>query len=312
MIKKTLFISVILMIVNTFFIYCSEDSPGTSQPPPDQNGLTGVYLGETPPGTTPVEFAEDFFNEEYHSPAFFSPDGNEVYWTPMNEISEPIQYMRKINGDWTDPQDFPLLEGYYNGEPFFSYDGNRLYFISRIPPETAGLITKENIWYVERDGENWSTPVVIGPEVNSLYLHWTFSLTADNHLYFAASEIDQGNNDIYCSRYIDGQYTEAVRLESPINTDVYEDTPFIASDESYLIISRRAEGELHTDMLISFQNPDGTWTEPENMVGINSGGHELAPYVSYDGEYLFFLSSRTGVNKTYWVDSQVIEVFGRR
>jgi hypothetical protein len=43
------------------------------------------------------------------------------------------------------------------------------------------------------------------------------------------------------------------------------------------------------------------------MSQLNSGGNDLAPYVTYDGEYLFFLSSRTGELRPYWVDASVIE-----
>jgi hypothetical protein len=40
---------------------------------------------------------------------------------------------------------------------------------------------------------------------------------------------------------------------------------------------------------------------------INTYGHELYPVVTLDGRFLFFLSSRDGYSRTYWVDAQIIE-----
>ena len=61
---------------------------------------------------------------------------------------------------------------------------------------------------------------------------------------------------------------------------------------------------------ISFKNTDNSWTEPVNMgPDINSTTEDVAPYVSPDGNYLFFFTSRQGDNdyNPYWVSTQIIE-----
>ncbi|MFC1564265.1 hypothetical protein ACFL6G_04975 [candidate division KSB1 bacterium] len=302
---KTLFL---MTLITCIFTFCSDDSgpidPGGDEP---DEGLTGSYFGLNPPGTTPVLFAPNIINYELHGPPVFSPDGNEVYWTPMTQPALPIQFMQKTNNIWTDAVNASNLTGQYTGEPFYSYNGNTIYYNSHSNPNTPGLIQKENIWFVQREGTGWSDPQPLGPEVNSVYMHWTFSLNVDGDLYFSASETSDGFNDIYVSRNESGSFTQAELLGYPINTDSAEDTPYIASDGSYIIFSRYDNQSYNPDLYISFLENDGSWGEPTAMTQLNTGGNELGPYVTYDGEYLFFLSSRTGQLRPYWIDSEIIE-----
>ncbi|MFC1492718.1 hypothetical protein ACFL6O_02065 [candidate division KSB1 bacterium] len=305
---KKLIKFILFLMISCFLINCSDDG-GPTEPVGDDppEGLTGAYFGLTPPGNTPVLFAPGVINYELHSPPVFSPDGNEVYWTPMTEPALPIQFMQKINNIWTDAVNATNLTGQYKGEPFYSYDGNTIYYNSHSNPNTPGLIQKENIWFVEREGTGWTTAQPLGPEVNSVYMHWTFSLNEDGDLYFSASETSDGFNDIYVSRNESGSFTQAELLGTPVNTDSAEDTPYIASDGSYLIFSRYDNQSFNPDLYISFIENEGSWGEPIAMTQLNTGGNELGPYVTYDGEYLFFLSSRTGELRPYWVDADIIE-----
>ena len=105
------------------------------------------------------------------------------------------------------------------------------------------------------------------------------------------------------------------------------------ADESYLIFSSDRPGELgEGDLYISFKGKDNEWIEPLNMGDkINSAFHDVAPYVSPDGKYLFFCSFRpnprpiggkrltlreiqeildgpgNGRGDIYWVSAKVIE-----
>ena len=306
--RLRIYFAVIALHVFIFLNFCSRND---STKPVDQNNdeIRGAYLGQTPPGFTPVEFFPELLNYPLHGTPVFSPDGTEVFWTPMVGPDFPIQYM-KMDSDsiWTDPQNAHSYISAFNGsEPFFSYDGNRLFFNSYRPPNIAGLVTKENIWYVDRIGYTWSAPQPLGPEINSHILHWSFSLAQNGNLYFNGEESNNVNPDIYCSEYIDGEYTEAEKLPDVINTSGREMTPYIAPDESYLIFGYRDNDESNVDLYISFKDGSGNWGNPVNMSILNSQAVEIAPYVTYDGKYLFFLSARTGASKAYWVDAGVIE-----
>lgn len=96
-------------------------------------------------------------------------------------------------------------------------------------------------------------------------------------------------------------------------------TLYVAPDESYMIFSSfRSGGYGMSDLYISFRGDDGIWSEPRNMgPNINSDAKDRFPYVSSDGEYFFFNSSRVSVLNTkpipggpgnvYWVDAKIIE-----
>ena len=71
--------------------------------------LKGPYLGQKPPGKTPVKFFFDFMPAGYrlHSAPAFTPDGKEVYFSAMDfsvRFSEKIFVMKKINEIWTAPR----------------------------------------------------------------------------------------------------------------------------------------------------------------------------------------------------------------
>jgi hypothetical protein len=78
--------------------------------------LEGRYLGQKIPDTIPEIFALGIISSVWglHSSLAFSPDGNEVYWSPMIEIpgqtySEGgIWYMKRINNQWTPPEPAPF------------------------------------------------------------------------------------------------------------------------------------------------------------------------------------------------------------
>lgn len=60
---------------------------------------------------------------------------------------------------------------------------------------------------------------------------------------------------------------------------------------------------MQINLYISFREKNGNWGAPENLGNqINSKSNELSPWVSYDGQYLFFSSTRSdtsGTNKNH-------------
>lgn len=115
------------LVVLLFVLAGSVYAQGTQE----FTDLRGDYLGQAPPGDTPVVFAPGIVSTIYmeHSAPTFSPDANEVFWrVAQGFISNPDlpivpKTMKRVGGRWTVPMDSP-----YGGSPFFSPDGKRLYF----------------------------------------------------------------------------------------------------------------------------------------------------------------------------------------
>ena len=106
-----------------------------------------------------------------------------------------------------------------------------------------------------------------------------------------------------------GRYGVPEPLEPAINATGTEQCPFVSPDERYLVFVRgTSSSPTKTDLYVSFRNADGAWTPGIDMgVPVNSPTHDLAPYVTPDGKYLFFTSQRDRMNGMHWVDAGVIE-----
>jgi len=273
--------------------------------------LEGPYLGQNQPDSIPVMFAVGIISSIWglHSSLAFSPDGNEVYWSPMIEIpgqtySEGgIWYMKRVNNRWTPPEPAPFssIYGGNDGEPFFSPDGKRIYFNSDRPNPLQKNEGKENIWYVERTTKGWSEATPVDQVINQMSMHWQFSVDKKGNIYFASDNAGGfGMQDIYCSKFIDGKYQKPENLGDRINTDKGDMTPYISPDGDYLIYCRGLE------LYISFKEKDGTWGSAKSLGSPVNTGFELCPIVTPDGKYLIFLSGREGESHPFWVSAKII------
>jgi len=270
------------------------------------------YLGQTPPGIKPMVFAPGLVSTpatEFN--AAFSPDGNWFFYSVNLGGRETMKYMQYSNNRWTAPKFASFLSPQNDCDPFFSHDGNRLYFISTRPKKDQPLSEDWDIWYVERAASGWSEPINIGPPVNSDNDEYYVSFTRDGTIYFASDrEGGLGSFDIYQSRFVDGQFVAPENLGNSVNSRFLEHDPFIAPDESYIIFTSvdRPEGFGTGDLYISFRKNEGTWSDAENMgKSFNTRGYDFCPIVSPDEKYFFF----TRQGDIFWVQAEVLQQFKR-
>jgi ankyrin repeat protein/Tol biopolymer transport system component len=286
--------------------------------------LQGPYFGQQSPGGRPVPFAPDIVASSRfkHGSITFSPDGLEACWSSEYIFRNAgfsvggILTSRVENDSWT----IPKLAEYStagNGDdvPFFSPDGDRLYFLSPRSTTPGGPLGGEKIWYIDRTSSGWSQPHFIEGGPNAHGLHWQFSAAANGNIYFASSDPrGLGGGDIWVSKYQNGSWQEAEHLGAVINTPTMEMCPFIAPDESYLIVVKGGVGSgsnMHPE--ISFKKSDGTWTKPEVMKTASGQSIEgICPIVSRDGKYLFLNSPAGGNADIYWVDATFIETLRKK
>ncbi|MBU1014754.1 MAG: hypothetical protein KKG99_17295, partial [Bacteroidetes bacterium] len=109
---------------------------------------------------------------------------------------------------------------------------------------------------------------------------------------------------IYKSQFINGEYAKPEFLPKEINKSKYfgASHPFIAPDESYLILDAPING--NSGLFISYKKEDGSWTEAVAFGHpINTEAYEGIATVSPDGKYLFFNRD----NDIYWVSTKIIE-----
>lgn len=259
--------------------------------------IQGPYLGQRPPGRIAEIFAPGIvstgFNEHGIS---FTPDGKELYFRILGPPRGVIYCMKAgENGKWTKPVQAPFITK-YDAKCALSPDGNRVVF-STSKPRSEGDERMDHweIWVAERQNDGWCEPVNIGLKFG--YDVACPSISNNGIIYFYSESISGGfgNGDIYLSKYEGDTYSEPINLGSPINTEYWENDPYIAPDESFIIFqSDRGGNHEFGDLYISYKDQDGKWIQPINMgENINSStSGEGCPWVTPDGKYLFFSSLR--------------------
>ncbi len=264
--------------------------------------LSGPYLGQTPPGKTPVLFAPGIVsNNNQHSCVYFTLDGKEVYYSNFDKENPKIVGMKEVNGRWTGP--FEVAEGL---TPFLTPDGQKLFF------------STSKINYKTRTADGWSASIELSEEINFQKRHDGACVTADGTLYFMSMR--GNNNGIFKAKLENGEYSNPLKTNIQVEGNKILGYPFVAPDESYIIFNSWTDkvGYGMQDIFIMFKKGDGSWTKAINMGRkINTPNSESFPYVSPDGKYLFFNSNRPSIlnakrrgnffGNIYWMDAGIID-----
>ena len=276
------------------------------------------YPGDGSPGDSALLFAYGSISTdsfEHSSPAF-SPDGKIVLWSVVDMPSwkANIYEMEYEKGTWTTPYQPSFCDTTASDiYPSFSPDGRTLYFSSSRKLPSGQFPSKGNvIWRSERTASGWSTPVPLDSGVSSGG-DYSPSVASNGSVYFTHGPFRSPDWNILTAPA--DASAHPAPLPPSINTTGYEDGPFIAADESYIIFESDRPGGVggSIDLYISFKTANGTWNNAVNMgPTINTKDSERFARVSPDGRYLFFGSDRRRVNgqpnfDIYWVNASLID-----
>jgi len=280
----------------------ATDSPGSETTGDNEiDGLNGPYLGQNPPGVEPQIFAPGLVSTGLAERDFaMTPNGDELYYTSVLGAGfnfSAILVTRLLDGVWTEPQIADFSGRYKDLEPAISPDGDKFFFVSYRPADGGSKPAEdEDIWMMEREAEGWGVPRRLAKPINTGQPEFFPSVTRDGTLYFTRRSEDRAEF-IFRARWVDGAYEPAEKLGAEVNAAPTQFNAFIDPDERFIIVCSwgREDSLGGVDYYIVFRDPDDTWTGPFNLGDkINTAeGQEWSPYVSPDGKYFFFMSSRT-------------------
>ncbi len=140
---------------------------------------------------------------------------------------------------------------------------------------------------------------ILPPSVNMFYSQYFPAVTIDgNNMFYTrrngSSQFD--DEDLVVSRFVDGEWSEAVSISRNINSKFNEGACTISADGRILIFTSCEESNSYgsCDLFITKKQGDN-WTKPRNLgKKINSIYWESQPSLSADGKSIYFSSNRPG------------------
>lgn len=259
-----------------------------------------LYLGQTPPGSTPKIFAPGIISlpnrAEYN--ISISPSGKEIIFSLGNWPKRWTMLMEYKNNKWNSPDTIAFSKTRSVDEASFSPSGDRIYYYAYNAPNSFGAA---DLCYSTNNGSIWSEPVNLGKTINTTEDEYHPCVVADGSIYF-----ENTSGTMCYAKFESDTFRTRVSLPTIFNTSAVYGNPYVAPNESYMIISSsRAGGIGKRDLYISYKRENGKWTNPKNLGNkINTTQDEATSDVTPDGKYLLF--NREFVD-FYWVSTSFID-----
>lgn len=254
----------------------------------------------------------------YERDIAISPDGTEIVFTlgDYRQIKRGLVIVKKSGSDWSNKEILSFSGLYDDIEPFFSLDGNKLYFVSNRPVDDDTTRKDYNIWISERTADGWNDPVPLPSVINTTHDEFYPSVSQNNNLYFtSARENGIGSEDIYISRIADGVYSEPTPLDTSVNSATYEFNAYVNPEETLIIFTSygRKDDMGGGDLYYSLKDSSGIWQSAVNMgPEINSEYLDFCPFVDNKRGNLYFTSDRTSNSRIRMETTMELENFANQ
>ncbi len=196
--------------------------------------------------------------------AVVSGDGLTMAYMHSLPFYDAVYVSKKVEGSWSKPENItPQILS--DGDQFvtcISHNGMVLYF-------TKEDEFNSDIYRSEFIDGRWSPSQAIGSNVNTKYWESHAAISDDgNSLYFTSNRKGTlGGMDIFVSTIMeDGTWGPARNLGEGINTELNEDTPFLAPDGKTLYFSSQGFASMGGyDVFQTKLQENGQWSIPENL-----------------------------------------------
>jgi hypothetical protein len=248
------------------------------------------------------------YNDMY---AVLTKNGLEVYFTSdrpggLGGNDLWMATRASVDSPWGDPVNLTVLNGPSDDSlPMLSHSENVMWFFSDRPLGCGS----GDLWQTRRDPSTgaWGAPVDLGCTVNTGYSENAPAFYADDDLgittlYFGSNRPGGvGDFDVYETSTADedlygATWTPGVLVPN-ISSPGRDTRTWIRRDGRELFItSDRAGGLGGLDIWRSTRDTNtDPWSTPENLgAPINSAAAEGSPSLTWDGDTLYFFSTRGG------------------
>jgi outer membrane protein OmpA-like peptidoglycan-associated protein len=270
-----------------------------------KNAEFGAKAVKAPVPFEPKNLGPNINSTDYEYFPTLTADGLTLVITRNKRRSEAMDYQEDFyisflnsEGQWGQAMNLgdPINTDDNEGAQTMTADGQQLFYIGC---NKKGGMGSCDIYRSLREGRAWSRPENLGPPVNTEKWESQPSISTDGKtLYFSSSRPGgKGGADLWVTHLApNGVWTEPRNLGDVINTDGYEETPFIHSDGRTLYFTSNGHVGLGgKDIYMSRLDDNGVWSEPLNLgYPINTWKDEMGLFVDAAGKLAYFGSDRDG------------------
>lgn len=228
------------------------------------------------------------------------PDNPQIDAIGISTSREPIEAVINV-ARYAQPPGKPQNLGtninteYDDMLPIISPDGNTLYFARKKAPQNIGPAKNDDIYMSTKDVMGrWGPAVHLGPPLNDENHNFVCTVSPDGNTLIVANMYTKGGGDgVSISYRRSGQWSKPVPL--PIK-NMYNRSEFacyhMGVDGKTLVMAiERDDTYGDMDLYVSFQLPDGSWSEPMNLgPTINTAAAEASVFLAADGRTIYFSS----------------------
>ncbi|MEM1322198.1 MAG: OmpA family protein [Bacteroidota bacterium] len=212
----------------------------------------------------------------------------------LRERQDNCAYIAQL--DTTNSYDRPqnlgsnVNSGYDDYLPTITSDGLQLVFTRQEKNDN------ENVYICNYKKGQWGQSRSFGSTINTKKNEGMAKFETHGRAFYFAGCMrsdTEGGCDIYRASLDHGEVTEVKRLEGHLNSTFWDSQPTITCDgQAMYFSSTRKEGLGGADLWVSYLMDNGDWSLPQNLgPAINTPGDEEAPFISSDGQTLYFSST---------------------
>lgn len=275
--KAKLFLCIFAVVMVTTISGCAgSPAPAgpnqTTTPPPAPKPEPQLTRGETiPTSATKMTPELDTLPPLLHS----------------DEYENPVPLSRVINTAGAEDSAFIMP------------DGNTLYFLftpdGNIPPQKQLLDGVTGIYVARKGNGDWSEPQRVWlQEPGELSLDGCEFVQGNVMWFCSARKGNYRGVDMWTSEFKDGRWTNWQNAGKKLNVDYKVGEIHITADGSELYFhSGEAGGKGSLDIWVT-KKANGEWQAPQNVEAVNTQDAEGWPFITQDGNELWFTRTYMG------------------
>ncbi|MDX2430351.1 MAG: PKD domain-containing protein [Bacteroides sp.] len=206
-------------------VYITETTSVGASSPTDSRGRRLFTMFRYQPGSgQKKQFIDALVTQGHEGPVSFTGDFKTMVFAQQrpsdgNREFDPLglYFADDVDGDWTNIRAFEYNDPQaWLFSPALSRDGKTLFFSSNLDGGEGGF----DLYVSHRNGELWSKPENLGPKVNSPENEIYPCVQESGRLVFSTEgrDNDKAGYDLFETVYIDGEWIEAIKLLSPLNS----------------------------------------------------------------------------------------------